>query len=331
MSFPVDWTHHIANDYRARTRSLESRKGNVFLIIHHAYNYNVYQTIDTFESPVRTVSANFAIGPKRSSDTENIYVVRTVAEHLRAYTTASSLDDQALTVETSNINLNDPYPVAQKAKRKLAELAAYMHTEYGMPLDRWHVTSHQEVYKRGLGSYATACPGGDLQGALDWIVDEAKRIVAGGTNTQEIEVIHYHNEDRRARFLEPGNVTQLKLADGSDVNVTRAIGDYSITTHVGVTGTPGDEFEVVLLWYPKGFANGNPSEHYTARHVIGPNVAEEGSPEPVGVANVHDEFKRAVVSGNAVSLRVRAPQTNSNAIRVTMIDCDAYAFNVQGS
>lgn len=320
MPFPVDWTDLIADEHRARTQSLYSRNGDVYLIIHHAYNYTVDQTIATFKSPVRSVSANFALGPKVPGVTSPIYCVRTVAEHNRAYTTASSYDDRALTVETSNINLNDPFPVAQAAKQRLAQLAAYMHTEYKMPLDRWHVTSHQEVYKRGWGSYATSCPGGDLQGALDWIVAEAKRIVAGGgTSTKETKVKHTYWADRQGRSVAPGQEIYLQNSKKQNQNVVGAPGPYSLTAHVYAEGQAGDKVDVQYIWINATVAEGTPGK-YSGHYV------ETLELDSKGQIKASREFKRAVASGWAVFLKVKAHGDNKAAVKISVLDSDAYQF-----
>lgn len=180
MTFPTDWNHWVAlTESSSRPSDLSSLGGNMFVVVHHAYNLTVQATIAMAEAGGKQVSENFAIGPTAPGTAEPIYCVGVVPESRRAFTTASWVDGVALTMEVSNIDLNSPYPVAQAAKEKIAQIVAYAHTEYGMPIDRWHVTSHQEVYARGWGSYATACPGGDLQGALDWICARAIQIVNG--------------------------------------------------------------------------------------------------------------------------------------------------------
>lgn len=181
--FSSDWDAWTS-DCAPRSQSLVSRGGDVYLVIHHAYALTIQQIISLFMPGGREVSANFAMGPTTAGAHSPIYCAATVPEEMRAYTTSSFIDGQALTVEVANINLNDPYPVAMAAKERLAHLAAYMHYAYLMPLDRHHVTSHQEVHARGWGSYPTACPGRDLQDALNWIVARAQQIVNGVTPQQ---------------------------------------------------------------------------------------------------------------------------------------------------
>jgi len=174
MTFPVDWVDNVTTDQQARTKDLHDRGGDVYFIIHHSVTRKIQDTIATFWSD-REVSATWAIGPLVAGS-DDIKIALTVPENRRPWTTASSLDDKACTVEVCDKELGGSYPVSQNAKEKLAEIAAYMNQEYGMPLDRTHVLSHQEVYARGMGSYATACPGGDLQTSMDWIVARAREI-----------------------------------------------------------------------------------------------------------------------------------------------------------
>lgn len=172
-----DWVD-FTSDCRPRSVPLSRRNGDVFMVVHHAYNRKVQDTIALSKPGGKTVSESCAMGPTTAGVTSPIYSVHVVPWNThRPYTTASSIDDKAFTYEVSNVDLNSPFPVAMEAKRKIAEFAAALHLQVGLPLNRWHITSHQEVYARGWGSYATACPGPDLQGALNWIVEEAIRIV----------------------------------------------------------------------------------------------------------------------------------------------------------
>lgn len=176
MAFPISWTD-LTSDSSPRSRPLAARGGDVYLIIHHAYNLTVQQSLALSKPGGREVSMTFAIGPSVAGAASPIHCVYVVPIDRRPWTTASSLDDAAVTAEVSNLDLASPYPVALEAKTLLALIAAEMHREFGMPLDRVHVLSHQEVYARGLGSYATACPGPDLQAALDWIVAKAQEFI----------------------------------------------------------------------------------------------------------------------------------------------------------
>lgn len=177
MTYPVDWIDNVPTDQEARTQDLHRRNGDVYFIIHHSVTTRVQDTIATFKSD-REVSANFAIGPTVAGG-DDIKVVLTVPESRRAWTSASPLDDRALTTEVCDKALGGNYPISANAKEILAKIAAYMHAEYGMPLDRVHILTHQEVYARGYGSYATACAGPDMQASLDWIAARAVQLITG--------------------------------------------------------------------------------------------------------------------------------------------------------
>lgn len=176
MSFATSWDDWTS-DSGSRPLPLAARGGDVYVIAHHAVNRVVQDTIALSKPGGRQVSMSFAIGPTVAGVEAPVYCVGVVPEDRRPYTTASSLDGAALTAEVSNLNLSADYPVAASAKEWLAQIAAYAHTDYGMPLDRVHVLDHQEVYARGYGSYPTACPGPDLHESMDFIVERAKDIV----------------------------------------------------------------------------------------------------------------------------------------------------------
>lgn len=184
MTFPVDWVDNVTTDQQARTRDLHDRGGDVYCIVHHSVTRRIQDTIATFWSD-REVSATWAIGPTVAGS-DDIKIALTVPENRRPWTTASSLDDKALTMEVCDQELGGNYPVSANAKEKIAQIVAYMHREYGMPMDRTHVLSHAEAYARGYGSYATACAGPDLNASLDGIVARARQIDAGATSTPSV-------------------------------------------------------------------------------------------------------------------------------------------------
>lgn len=247
--FPgIDWTDFIADDHEARPKRLSSLRGDqVFLIAHHAYCYTVGQILATFKSPNRTVTANFAIGPttRGVDDYKCVHTVETDRD--RAYTTASSRDAVAVTFEMANLSLDPPYRVGMSGKRIAAHLAAWMHVEYGMPLDRWHITCHREVYERGWGSYATSCPGDDLHDALDWIVVEAKRIVASGlagygyTPIKEVDVAKHRQFQNSTDITIRQGVQDFPIVAAGDTNFAQlGPGLYDILLHLYIRGlVPG--------------------------------------------------------------------------------------------
>jgi hypothetical protein len=173
----ADW-NLFTDDTEPRSMPLTARKGDVYYVGHHAFNRLIQDTLALSMPGGKTVTSSFPIGPVAIGGDPKV-VGNVPWNGSRPFTTASWVDDQAITSEISNEALTPPYPVAGDAKYHVAEIIAAMHVELGMPLDRYRVTTHQEVYARGWGSYATACPGQDLQTAMDGIVEVARKIVTG--------------------------------------------------------------------------------------------------------------------------------------------------------
>lgn len=237
-----------SDDKRPRTKRLTDRPGDeIFLVAHHAYAYTIQQIENTFFSAYREVCANAGVGPQVAGSDR--YIARQYARWNteRAYTTGSWVDDQAITFEMANLSLDPPYKVGQTGKQWAAEVAAAMHVELGMPLDRWHVTCHREIHERGWGSYATACPGDDLHDALDWIVAEAKRIVAASNTTnpesEEDDDMHDFKPTVHARVdngkqtewmrAHPGIGADLEQFTGAGTGTKRKSKDGKVTTYRG--------------------------------------------------------------------------------------------------
>lgn len=322
-----DWTDltDLRTEADPRPKKLTDLPGkDVYLVIHHAYNRKVQDTIALSKPGGRQVSMTMALGPTVAGSTAVKGVQVVPWNTHRPFTTSSWIDNQAITVETSNLLLEPPYPVAQTAKYRLAELAAAMHVELGMPLDRWHVCSHQEVYARGWGSYATACPGGDLQAALDWIVATAKAIVAASAAGGKVKVTTYYYPDRSKKVLKPGTIDfQRKKDNSADQNIVGGVGPYSITCEVYATGTPGDVLEILLMIQdqkkPSSDASRN-SDWYTHQATIDPNGELQVS--------VPFNLPQSKIEGGkmAVFSEVRTPKTNKGNVTVTVQDSVAFLF-----
>jgi len=168
MSFGVDNSQIVLSSrYERRTRALTDRDGDVYVVPHHSVTWTRKQTLDTFNNVNRFVSANLAVGPDVAGRDEYFATEAVPIVTHRAYTTSSSIDDQAITLEISNNVMGGDYNVGSTGKAKLIRVIADAHLLLGMPLVRARVKSHQDVYKAGWGSYATSCPGNDLQRFLD--------------------------------------------------------------------------------------------------------------------------------------------------------------------
>ncbi|HEY9438276.1 MAG TPA: hypothetical protein VIS29_06435 [Streptomyces sp.] len=184
MAFAIDDSRIVRSDrYERRTMPLSSRNGDVYVVPHHSVTYTRSQTIATFNSDNRFVSANIAAGPDVAGSDNYFFTECVPINTHRAYTTSSSIDDQAITLEMSNIAMGGDYPVGPTGKSKLVRVIADAHTLLGMPLERSRVLSHRDVYAAGWGSYATACPGNDLQRYIDIAIDLARDAVRTPTTT----------------------------------------------------------------------------------------------------------------------------------------------------
>lgn len=176
---PAQFVRGNGEDWEFRSRPLTQRGGDVYLVPHHSVSRTIGAIMAEFTSPYRTLSATVACGPDQAGTDAYRQIQAVPWDTGRPYTTSSDVDDKAITFEMANLVLADPWPVGNTGKYWVAELAAAMHVELGMPLDRWHVACHSEIYARGWDSYPTACCGDDLRNALDWVVATAKLIVAG--------------------------------------------------------------------------------------------------------------------------------------------------------
>lgn len=315
-----DWTD-LTTDGEQRSIPLTERGGDVFFVIHHAYNRRVQDTIALSKPGGRTVSMSSALGPTTAGVQAPIFNVQVVRWNTRRpWTTSSSIDDKAYTVECSNVDLNYPYPVAQAIKQRLAEIAAALHVQCGMPLDTWHILDHAEVHRRGWGSYPTACCGDDLRAAIGWIIAEAKRIVAAGGGTGGAEVRPYNRTDpiveKSGKTLAPGSATYLTNADAKTANLVGVVGQYSITTIVYATGTPGDVVDF-LLQTDDVNTSGAHVNHHSQREVF----------DKDGFIRSSVEFKLPVVGGNAIYLRVNAPATNKDPFKLTRLRTNGFQFS----
>lgn len=127
-------------------------------------------------------------------------------------------------------------------------------------------------------------------------------------------VVAYSYQDRTSRNVAPGSVVYMTLSDGMtkrNVIGPGAIGQYSITAHVGGNGLNGDGVVYCLIRIP---SSGGQSQHYLQNA----SVSEAGS-----LAD-STEFKLKVYTGDQIWLRVSAPASNNANVIVDLIDSDAY-------
>jgi hypothetical protein len=165
MAFPSFVNRiELTSESQARSKPLE-QQGRVLLICHHAATTSLSAITSLFQPGGRTVSANFAIGNDGT-------VVGCVDPSRRAWTSASGLDDIAITFECANLS-SDGWTISDASYQAIAKIARWMDSVYpGFSIDREHIVGHKELYSRWGESYATACPGGMN---LDHVVNLARQ------------------------------------------------------------------------------------------------------------------------------------------------------------
>lgn len=146
------------------------------LQIHHATTTSLAGLRDLMSAGGRQVSANAAMG-------NDGHLMSVVDIGRRAFTSATAYDHRSYTVEVCNTTLAPEWGISAASHERLAILAAELHREIGLPLDREHIIGHREV----PGAYATACPGPSMN--LDWIASRAQQIIAGSSGTSGETVI----------------------------------------------------------------------------------------------------------------------------------------------
>lgn len=163
-----------ANQTRTSAQS-NARSGPVVRFIwHHQAGTNDDGTIDAMVSGSRQVSATWTV-----SNTGRVTSV--VPESRRPWTSASSADDGALTVECANSSGPPGYGISDASHEACARLAAYAHEAYGIPLQRATAANgwrghmgHKELYGTEWGGYATACP-------MNLDIDRILDLASGGS------------------------------------------------------------------------------------------------------------------------------------------------------
>lgn len=135
---------------------------------HHQASTNDDATIDMMVSGARQVSATWTINNDNPGGRGHSRITAVVPEDRRPWTTSSAtVDGPALTVECANSTGAPGWGIADASIEAAAELAAYAHEAYGVPLRR--ITSpadtsghigHNEclaIWPNDPGLYATAC------------------------------------------------------------------------------------------------------------------------------------------------------------------------------
>ncbi len=191
MAFAADETH-----WSAQSNARSGHAIDVF-VVHHQAATDDDATVGLMVGGGRQVSATWTVDnapPVGAMARGWARITAVVPEDRRPWTSASVVDDRALTVECANSS-GDPYwGIDPTSFEAVARLIAYGHLAYGIPLQRATradprgVVGHRDVAAIYGGSYATACPG-NLD--IDALIARAQQLVGdpaapfGGALSQE--------------------------------------------------------------------------------------------------------------------------------------------------
>ena len=175
-------------------------------------------------------------------------LVGIVDEAYRAWTSASYLDGEAITIEVINTGGPDEgWYVNAVTLATAAALIADVARRYGFPLDRAHVEGHRELLPRYGESYATVCPAGI---DLDHLVNLA-RAYSGtlaprkdGLTVADIQTLIAAIKDVRGQF------TNLQTAPYRQVRDKQTGTIYAINPATGASmALPSMGFRNLLVSY----------------------------------------------------------------------------------
>lgn len=132
-------------------------------IIHHTTETGDVKNLRSYmmRKNDRNVSANWLMA-------QNGEAHEVVPPEYRAWT-SGSIDHRAVTVETMNTSGAPNWGISKESHEGIAQILAWAHRQWGIPLDRKHVIGHKEV-----PGAATACPGPSMD--IDWIVARAIKL-----------------------------------------------------------------------------------------------------------------------------------------------------------
>ncbi|MGF3056139.1 peptidoglycan recognition protein family protein [Microbacterium sp. YY-01] len=237
-------------EYKAAARAglspnRDRRQGKIrLLIVHH---YGSTQSPEAawkrFNSPNdRSVSPNYQINADGSA-----YEV-VPPRHYRAWTTGV-IDHQAVTCETQNTSGEPNWGISRASLEAIAQLFAWVHQEFGVPLQRGRVNSDNTVAVPGIVGHnetpagketSTICPGPSMD--IPWIIARAKQIV------NPKPTIDLEDEDTMTRTFIQTSVQGSKyelLRDGSKRLISREEWN-AIRALETEAKARGQEFQVIV-------------------------------------------------------------------------------------
>lgn len=158
----------------------DSRKGSTIqeITIHHmAGHLTAKRCGELFQNPNRNASSHYGIGYDGT-------IAQYVDEKYGAWTNSSrEANCRAVTIETANDSTGGNWPVNDVTLKSLINLVADIAKRNNLvPLVKGKNLTWHQMYS------ATACPGPYLLSKIDYIVDEANKIINNGQNYQSTPV-----------------------------------------------------------------------------------------------------------------------------------------------
>lgn len=187
----IDYTSSDGGQFSSRGGASVRR-----FIVHAAAMTSLSGYLSMVATGSREVSSHYTA--------KNDVLVGIVDEAYRAWTSASYLDGEAVTIEV--INTGGPgegWFVNAVTLATVAALIADVARRYRFPLDRDHVVGHRELLPRFGESYATVCPAGiDLDHLVNLARAYAGTIAPGedGLTVSDIKTLTAAIKDVRGQF-----------------------------------------------------------------------------------------------------------------------------------
>lgn len=158
-----------------KTNHYGSRYGNKVkhIVIHHmAAVMTGYQCANYFARTSVPVSSNYTIGYDKDD------IVGSVSEDNRPYTTANSIDRQAITIEVSNSSRYGAWPISDNSMTSLIKLVYDIAKRYNIYPVTYTGNSSGTLLKHEWFS-ATICPGPTLGGRFSYIAETVTKMLDG--------------------------------------------------------------------------------------------------------------------------------------------------------
>ena len=188
-----------------KTNHYGSRYGNKVkhIVIHHmAAVMTGYQCARYFATTSVPVSSNYTIGYDKDD------IVGSVSEDNRPYTTANSIDREAITIEVSNSARYGAWPISGDSMTSLVKLVydiAKRHNIYPVT----YTGNRSGTLLKHEWFSATVCPGPTLGGRFSYIAETVTKMLDGKIDVNSYE----YGRDTRPGQTEPNVVVETTTSD----------------------------------------------------------------------------------------------------------------------